>query len=257
MNTPDNTPAAGSNSTDRLKDLKADLKTLGANSAKGEASRPMMGLAVCQGAFDGVVMEGDAEELYGSYVVADAKVAAANPFVSSAGKSVDHSSAKQQISKVRTFIKVGMLPGPIDGPDLMKRTAILIKNISASGDTKTLSAFDGMLAVARKQLEDPANPLTEDQIAALVTKDEPAEKDTLEKLCAAYKSLSKLDKDLKLPGTAAAVQDIADQITDLGGELPAMSKKEKVEAAFMEAAKARGFVHMRNVTLYDGTSAAA
>ena len=257
MNTTTNpaAPSVGSNSTDRLKDLKNDLKTLGSNGAKGEASRPMMGLAVCQGAFDGIVMEGDAEELYGSYVLAAAKVAQANPLVTSAGKDIAHSSAKQQISKVRTFIKVGMLPGPIDGPDLMKRTALMIKNISANPDVKTLGAFDGMLAVARKQLEDPVNPLTDDEIASVVVKTEAAEKDTLEKLCAAYKSLVKLDKDLNLPGTAAAADSIADQIKDLGGELPPMSKKEKDEAAFMQAAKSRGFVPMRDVKLYDGQTA--
>jgi hypothetical protein len=131
----------------------------------------------------------------------------------------------------------------------------MIKNISAGPDARTYSAYDGMLIVARKQLEDPNNALTEEQIAALVTKGDPAEKDTLEKLCTAYKSLLKLDKDLSLPGTAAAVQDIADQIQDLGGELPPVTKKEKEEAAFMEKAKARGFVPMKDVTLYDGLTA--
>ena len=245
------TPAVGSNSEAFLKELKNDLKALGASGAKGEGSRPMMGLAVCQGAFDGYVKDTHAEELYGSYVVAAAKVAAANPFVTSAGKDVAHSSAKQQISKVRTLIKLGMLP-TIKGPDLMRRTVDMIKNISVDPDVKTLSPFDGMLAVARKQIEDPANALTEEEIAGIVIKAEAAEKDTLEKLCAAYKSLVKLDKDLNLPGTAAAADSIADQIKDLGGELPPISKKEKDEASFMQAAKARGFVSMRDVTLYDG-----
>jgi DNA-binding Lrp family transcriptional regulator len=256
MNTTNPTTVAGSNSADRLKSLKDDLRALGAQSAKGEGSRPMVALIVCQGAYEGTVRndDDDIKELYGAYVSAAAKVAAANPFVTSAGKNIEHKSATQQVSKLKVFIRLGLLPG-VEGPDLMKQTAKMIKNISADPDARTYSAYDGMLIVARKQLEDPNNALTEEQIAALVTKDDPAEKDTLEKLCTAYKSLLKLDKDLSLPGTAAAVQDIADQIKDLGGELPPVTKKEKEEAAFMEKAKARGFVSMKNVTLYDGSTA--
>jgi hypothetical protein len=257
MNTTNPTnPAAvaGSNSADRLKDLKADLRALGTQSAKGESSRPMAAMMICQGAYGGTVHEDDAKDLYGAYVTAAAKVASSNPFVTSAGKDSEHKSATQQVSKLKVFIRLGMLPS-IEGPDLMDRTAKMIKNISADPDARTYSAYDGMLIVARKQLEDPNNALTEEQIAALVTKGDPAEKDTLEKLCTAYKSLLKLDKDLSLPGTAAAVQDIADQIQDLGGELPPVTKKEKEEAAFMEKAKARGFVPMKDVTLYDGLTA--
>lgn len=233
------TMTPGDNLDTVLDVLRKQLKTLGAADGKGSASRPEAGLRLVSAAYDGTIMESDAEEMFASYAAGVSSAAKANPLVTCAGDA-DQKSAKQQVSKFRQFIKVGMLPS-IDAREVMGRAVQISKDLEASG-TKTHSRFDAMLNVAREQIKQPDTPLTDDQITSIVAKPETAEKSEIDKLIAAYKAAHKLAETIPLPQTLAAVDAYRDAITEMGGDVPPMTKEEKAEADAMSFLRKRGMV---------------
>lgn len=225
----------GDNSAHRLDDLRTKMTALGKQEAAGMGSRRDAGLFLTAEAFEGKIDEDDAEVAYDAYVTAQGKQAKAKHLVAGDNPS----SRKAQVSKFRSFIKLGMLP-TLDGRDVLARAVSLIESIAAS-DTKVLSPFDALKAVCTAQCDKKEAPLTDEEITAVVSKPEPAEKDALAKLVAAYKAAYKLNTDMALPGTEVALQGYADAIVELGGELPPMTKEEK------KAAEAMAFLAKRGV----------
>ena len=141
------------------------------------------------------------------------------------------------MSKFRSFIKLGMLP-QVDGRNVLARSVALIEQIASAG-TKVLSPFDALKAVCTAQC-DSDSELTDEQIAAVVSKPEPAEKDNIAKLVAAYKAMHKMNADMGYAGTDIALQGIADAIIEAGGEVPPVTKEEKKEAEAMAFLAKRG-----------------
>lgn len=230
----DDTAGAGHNSEGADKAFRAQLRRFGQAEAMGSASRPLAAALLVERAYDGGVREGDAEACYAEYQAGLNSVAKKNPLTSQSG------SEKVQISKFRQFIKLGMLPA-VDGRDVMSRTGKAIEGLKQA-EAKIVSPFDAMLAVARKQIGQPEVPLTDAEIEAICTKPEKQDKEYLDKLIAAYKSVYKINADTPAPATAAAVQNLADAITEAGGDLPAMTKAEKERAEFMAQAAKFGVV---------------
>jgi len=237
--TTNTSPAAGSNIETHLEALRGKLKSLGAADGKGSASRPEAGLRLVDAAYDGTIDENDAAEMFASYAAGVAAAAKSNPLVTSVGDA-DQKSAKQQISKFRQFIKVGALPS-VDARDVMRRAVQASKDLEASG-TKTYSRFDAMLNVAREQIKQPDEPLTDDQITACVVKPESGDKSEIDKLIAAYKAAHRLAEAIPMPSTLAAADCYRDAIVEAGGEVPPMTKEEKAEAEAMTFLRKRGMV---------------
>jgi hypothetical protein len=227
------TAGVGDNSAGRLDSTLAKMAALGKAEASGLGSRRDAGLFLVGEAFDGKLREDDAEAAYDAYVTAQGKTAASKHLVAGDNPA----SRKAQVSKFRSFIKLGMLPH-VDGRTIMARSVTVIEQVAAAG-TKVLSPFDALKAVCTAQC-DAADELTDEQIVAVVSKPEPAEKDAMAKLVAAYKAAYKLSADLALPGCDAAMQGYADAITELGGELPPMTKDEKKEAEALAFLAKRG-----------------
>ena len=232
------TSPAQSNSVGRLDAIKQQLGLLGRAEATGMGSRRDAAIALTIGAFEGVLAEGDAEVCYDTYVTAMGKVASKKHIATSDASN----SRTAQISKFRTFIKLGMLPEPIDGPDIMTRAIDACEQVVAS-EGKVLSPFEALRTVAATQLKTPDVALTDEQITAAVSKADPKAKDDIEKLVAQYKALRRLEETIPLAGVTRAIEDIAEAITEAGGEVPAITKAEKEELAFntkyAEFAKAR------------------
>lgn len=242
-NSNQNTPAAASigDNSDKLRaDLASKLRSLGASEGKGSASRPEAAMRLVDAAFDGLIDERDAPGMFAEYTSGVANAASKNPLVTSQGNDAEQASAKQQISKFRQFIKCGMLPA-IDTRDTMARAARICKDLDAT-DAKTYSRFDALLNVARAQVAEPETLLSDEQITAAVMKPEPAEKDAIAKLIAAYKAASKLAETIPMPQTQAAADDYREAILEAGGEVPPITKEEKEQAAFMKKAAMMGFV---------------
>lgn len=227
--------SSGSNSEGRLDKIKARMGLLGKAEAVGAGSRRDAGIALTADAYDGIIAEGDAEVCYDAYQGELGRMAAKKHLT--IGDNVKSRTA--QISKFRAFIKIGMLPD-VDGREVLARATTIAEQVAASG-VKVHSPFEALRTVCVAQCAQPTEALTDEQISAAVSKAEKDEKDEMAKLVAAYKAAHKLNADLGLPGTDAAVKAYGDAITELGGDLPAMTKEEKEQAAFMAKAAKMGF----------------
>lgn len=226
----------GSNSATELENLHKTMSKLGGESVN--IARPKLGISIVQAYASGILRDKDedyVENLYDSYLAGRTKRQAGN--LLAAGVE-DGNGKKANVSKLRQLAKMACLPG-IDGPTLIDRTVTLRGNM-VGGDDKIEAPYDAMVKVARAQIASPMDPLSDDQIMDCIRKASPAEKDEIAKLVAAYKAAHKLNADLNLPGTAAAVQGYADAIVELGGEVPPMTKEEKEMAAFMAKAAKMG-----------------
>ena len=233
----------GSNIDGLIRELSKKLSALGANDAKGTASRPAAALIVADSARSGFISEDYAQEAFASYAKGAAAAAKDNPMVTARGND-DQKSAKQQVSKFRQFIKCGALPA-VDGPVVLRETIEVVQELT-NGGTKTQSVFDSMLSVARAQIKQPEQQLTRDEISALVIKDEAVEKTEIDKLIEVYKRAHKLSATL--PGNVPlenAVQDLRDAIVEAGGDVPPLTDEEKREAEAMAFLRSRGLVPVR------------
>lgn len=235
----------GSNIETHLTELRGKLKSLGAAEGKGSASRPEAALRLVGAAYDGYIGEDDAAEMFSVYAAGTAAAAKNNPMVSAPGGDAAQKSAKQQISKFRQFIKAGSLPA-VDARDVLNRAVQISKDLESAG-VKTYSRFDGMLNVAREQIKQPDEELTDDQINDLICKPETAEKDDLDKLIAAYKSAHKLAENIPTPQTEAARDAYRDAINEAGGDVPPMTKEEKKEAEALAFLRSKGMVGVRAI----------
>lgn len=233
------TAGAGDNSEGRLDKIKAKMGLLGKAEAVGAGSRRDAGLALTEAAYAGDIDEDDAETCYDAYQTEYGKLAAKKHL---AGAGDNTKSRTAQISKFRAFIKVGMLPEPVDGREILARAVAIAEQVTAGGN-KVLSPFEALRTVCVAQVAQPDAPLTDEQISAAVSKNEPAEKDALAKLVAAYKAAYKLNTDLALAATQAAVDAYADAIREIDEDaVPAMTKEEKKDLAFRTEARARGMI---------------
>ena len=233
------TAGAGDNSEGRLDKIKAKMGLLGKAEAVGAGSRRDAGLALTEAAYAGDIDEDDAETCYDAYQTEYGKLAAKKHL---AGAGDNTKSRTAQISKFRAFIKVGMLPEPVDGREILARAVAIAEQVTAGGN-KVLSPFEALRTVCVAQVAQPDAPLTDEQISAAVSKNEPAEKDALAKLVAAYKAAYKLNTDLALAATQSAVDAYADAIREIDEDaVPAMTKEEKKDLAFRTEARARGMI---------------
>lgn len=237
MTATDTSATAGDNSAGRLDGVKRAMNAMGKAEASGLGSRRDAGIFLCSQAFDGIIDERDAEACYDAYQGA-LGAHAIKKHLAGAGDNVKSRTA--QISKFRAFIKVGMLPDPVDGREVLARAVEISEQVHASG-TKVLSPFEALRTVCVAQVAQDDTPLTDEQISAAVSKPVADDKDDLALLIAGYKAAHKLAEKLPMPQTIQAVEVYANAIQDLGGDVPAMSKAEKEMAAFMEKASTFGF----------------
>lgn len=228
------TATMGDNSGPSIEALDKLMGKLGAESVN--IARPKLGIALVRAAADGLIDEDDVEARYDAYLAGRER--AQSKTLLGAGVE-DGNGKKANVSKCRQLVRMAMLPG-IDGPSLIDRTVTLRGNM-LSGDAKIEAPFDAFVKVARAQIAKPEEELTDDELAACIRKAEAKDKTLIDKLVNAYKSTYKLNEEAQLPGTASALQGIADAIVEAGGEIPPMTKAEKEQAAFMAKAKAMGF----------------
>lgn len=232
--TPNTAPNAGDNIAGAVEALMKNLRDLAAADVIGGASRPRAARRLVEASFDGIKDERDAEELFNVYAAAMAKAAG------KAGVIAEQGSTPQQISKFRQFLKLGALPA-VDGREVMERADRILRDLSTT-DTATYPTFDALLNTARAQIKSPEETLTDEQITAAVCRPERQEKDDIRRLVDAYKAAHKLAEKIPMPSVVAAVDAYRDAIVEAGGEVPAITKEEKEQAAFMEKAAQMGFV---------------
>lgn len=226
----------GHNINPALDEAKAKISTLGKAEGLGSGARRDAGIMLTDYAFDGVLGESDAEEFYDRYMVARGAVTSRKK-LSAAEQSAG--SRNVQVSKFRSFLKLGLLPD-IDGRDTLGNAVRVMADL-ASSEVKLKPDFDALTDVCRGQLAQPDALLTDEEIAAIVSKATPVEKDLLAKLVGLYKTAYKINAEAKMGETQAVVDSIADSIRAIDEDaVPAMTKAEKEELAFQTMCAMRG-----------------
>lgn len=218
----------------RLDDLRSQVREYGRDSAQGRDAKPKLALAVVRAAFDNVIAPDDAEMLYNEYALAESK------------KSIhDHSAGgvKANVSKLRQIISLGHLPA-VDGVALLDKVTDMRIELRAQ-EAKLKGAFDTFVDIARAQLKSPDTELDDDAVRDLCVKADAAPKDLIQKLAEDYKRLYKRVEELTSEGigaasTEAAMHAIGDQISELGGDLPPVTKEAKAKANFIKRAATYG-----------------
>lgn len=218
----------------RLDDLRTQVREYGRDSASGRDAKPKLALTIVRAAFDGIIGPDDAEMIYNEYATAESK------------KSIhDHSAGgiKANVSKLRQIISVGCLPA-IDGVVLLDKVTDMRTELRAQ-DAKLKGAFDTFVDIARAQLKSPDSELDDDVIRDLCVKGETAPKDLIQKLAEDYKRIHKRIEELTSEGISAASAEaamhaIGDQISELGGDLPPVTKEAKAKANFIKRAASMG-----------------
>lgn len=153
------------------------VREFGRDAGTGADALPKLAMHVVQGAYDGLIGEGDAKMIYEQYITAE-----------SSKKQHTAGGLTANTSKLRTLITLG-LKSNLDGPALIQ-SAFERLGALRDADIKVKSAYAGYLDVARRQLADPTNPLTDADIDEVLTV-EKKEKSVQDYLKTAAKALEK------------------------------------------------------------------
>lgn len=231
----------------RFEDALKKAAKLGAESVKGEASKPNHALELVRNIVDDVF---DTQEKidahFEAYMAARTKAKASNPLLQG-----NPDSDKAQRSKQKQIAEMAKLPA-IDAVELLNevndRRAMLI-----DGEAKVKPAYDSYVDVARAQLKQPLEQLTGEALDAIIKKPEKKDTDTLAKLAEEYRRVYRINERmaeemLDCTHIEAAVSAIADAITALDGEVPAMTKADKKDEEMI------GFLMKKGVSKADATA---
>ena len=224
----------------RFEDTLKRARALGAESVKGEASKPNHALELVRGIADDVLDTQDKiDEHFDVYMDSRSKAVAKNPLLQG-----NPGSDKAQRSKQKQIAEMAKLPA-IDAVELLAevndRRAALI-----AGEEKVKPSYDAYVDVARAQLKQPLEQITGDAIDAIIKKAEPKEKDMLAKLVEEFKRIYKLNDKmaedmLDCTYIEQALASIGDAITALDGDIPSMTKASKKEEEMIGFLMSKGY----------------
>jgi hypothetical protein len=146
------------------------IRSFGANEGKGVNARPSMAIQIVEAAHLGTITEDDADQIFESYTKAAANAKGIS--------TVKQGSQSQQVSKIRTFIKLGQLTS-IDGRTTIAKVANAYKEQRDANGGKPLSksAYDSLLAGARTQIDFPDEVLSDDMVLTCIHPEPKDEKD--------------------------------------------------------------------------------
>lgn len=222
----------------RFADLTKAVKKLGAESANSALAKPKMALSIVQARIDGVIGDDSGAMTYDIYL--EGRRATLEKASSLGADAEDAGSYKANVSKNTQLLKAGgLIAAGVDFGEVLTQATRVRESLVKAGD-KVKPTYDAYVDLARAQLKSPTAQLDEDAIVGIVRKKEAAEKELVDKLVAAYKVARKLQDDFPCQPMEAAVAAYADAITEAGGDIPAITKEEKKEAAAMAFLASRG-----------------
>lgn len=223
----------------RFEDALKRAAKLGAESVKGEASKPNHALELVRNIVDDVFDTQDKIDAhFDAYMAARTKAKSTNPLLQG-----NPDSDKAQKSKQKQIAEMAKLPA-IDAVELLAevndRRAMLI-----DGEVKVKPAYDAYVDVARAQLKQPLEQIRGEALDAIIAKAEAKEKDTLAKLAEEYKRIYRLNEKMAeemidCTHIEAALASIGDAITALDGDIPAMTKADKKDEEMVGFLMAKG-----------------
>lgn len=215
---------AGDNTGLTREKVEQELGKFGKAFGQGQNSRPAAAI-LCVDAAHRLQNVGpnDADALYTRFSREAAKSQGIEYSVSA--------SHKVQVSKLKRFLMLGACPG-IDPVEFMNDVCDTITELSRRAENPLRgSAYDNMVRLARRQIETPTVQLTKQQIEDALCEG-PEEKTELDKVIDTYKKVWTLGEKLREAGidhepVVSAAEHMAQQIADMGGDLPAMTKEDR------------------------------
>lgn len=240
--------SAGQNIDDHKltdKQVIARARVLAATEGKGDNSRPGLFMLCVDAAFKRAINKDHVATIFHEYSVAAAAARGVG------WKKQD--SEKQQVAKLGVAVRLGELPH-VDGRVLMNKVAGFQREEREANDGKMdYSPFDGMVRVARYQVNNsPGALLTDDVIKGLLikpAKDLPEEADILERHVKAMTTTIDAKKETSAVSEESrealreAIGVLQKRITELGGSTADRKRQAKLEAEASEltamAAQAR------------------
>jgi len=234
----------------------ARIASLGKAEGLGDNSRPGLFLVTCEAACKRVIDAPDAEDIFDRY----SKQVAMTQGVGWKPQA----SAKQQVSKLRTAIKLGLLTH-VNGMELCNKVVAAQKAQKASKEALDYPPFDGLVKVARFQLLDPDKILDDEVIGGLLVKpagDVPEEADRLEKIVKQMEKLidAKADpvSEESVEALTNAAGELMTRIRELGGSTGMRKQADKAkEAAAKAQAEASSLVDRHRAAVARLTQPAA
>lgn len=216
----------------RLADAIKVATKLGGESVKSALAKPQLYVAICRGSADGFIADKDVKPVFDAYLGGRTKIVAGNK-IALGDKEDNANSYAANLSKANNMHKLGMLnhAGIIDGPALLDRV-IERREYLFDGGRKVKATADAMLDVAKAQLKQPTEELSEEQLDEVIARPEKEDKTMLRKLVDEYKKLYKLagemgDEMLDCTHVEASRDAMADAIRAMDGEVPSMVKGKK------------------------------
>ncbi|WP_020095699.1 hypothetical protein [Methylobacterium sp. 285MFTsu5.1] len=229
-----------SNTAPLLGDLLTRAGNLGTAEGQGANSRPELAMEVAKAAAEGWIQPNyandkstDVHKIWEAF--GDARTQAKHDGGKDRGDT-NTNSFKAQVSKLNAIAKCGALAlkgTPVDGFDTLSRAREILRG---NTDTK-LSAYDALVLIARKQVEQGESPLTNDEIKEHVSPNAKAEETDNERelrvLSASLKTLEKL-KDGTEELSPRPSPELDSAIENMRARVSALQFTVKVEAAQVE-----------------------
>lgn len=172
----------------------SDVRELGRESGISKDSLPRLAMRVVEAATLGYIGEADCKAVYEEYLTAESK----RLVHSDAGKIAN-------ASKVRAFIKMGLLPEAIDPVGVIQRAAEEHKKMRKEG-LKPQAAYAAYVSVARAQLASPTSALSDEEIRDAMGV-EPKDKTAKDFIRSAAKAL---EKSLTCEGMTDGERELAE-----------------------------------------------
>lgn len=198
----------------RREDFEKSLTTYGKAYGQGTNSRPAAAQAALEASVQGIAGPNDVKELWTLFQKSAAKA-----------KSIEYKeegSFTVQVSKFKQFLTMGQLP--VDAVEVMGRATDMISELAMDETTRKAlkgSAYDNMVKIAREQIKEGDNALTDDHIRSILMPDAPP-KDEAKILKGVSKTLEKLldgDKEgnkFYSPQAQTAFEHVQNRLAELG-----------------------------------------
>lgn len=216
--------SAGGNMANRQDQMYREIDELAKTEGSGANSRAHLGVKCVEWSAGGIADVGDAKPIYERYIGQVQDVASA--FGGLKIQNNPDSGLKQNVSKIRQFLKMGGLK-TIDPVAVINTAAAVVKDARLKGKIG-YGPFDALLNIARAQCGQTQTALTdEEMIAVNQPKDRPdlLEADDLGKIAAAI--TAHVDKFGEATETTEALTQIEAKIEQLGGTTAQKKEKER------------------------------
>jgi hypothetical protein len=211
-----------------------EIEELGELEGRGGNAKPTLAVRCVEWAANGDADVGDAKPIYERYIQKVESVAAV--FGGLKKKADPESGLKQNVSKIRQFLKMGGLK-TINPVSVINDAAGVVKEERAKG-TIFYAPFDALLNIARKQCVQTQVALSRQE---MIDCNQPKERGDIAEADSLQQCKARLEKHVDDFGdseeTTTAIEVIDARIESLGGTTAEKKRKQRAEKKAKEDAE--------------------